>query len=160
MNPLTPHLLLITAALTAATTADLIIPVTVCHDSQGCQVCPDHHTLSNDSESKQTCLPCREDATAYFGNNILSEPVTVDSEAACAKACFVNAQCQLWTYQIASGNCYLKRDRPEKHESRGFVSGVKNCTVTRIQPLTRTTTPLRHLFPMAPPSFWTGRVPH
>eukprot|EP00095_Tigriopus_kingsejongensis_P001427 maker-scaffold723_size106546-snap-gene-0.22 protein:Tk01427 transcript:maker-scaffold723_size106546-snap-gene-0.22-mRNA-1 annotation:"Hypothetical protein CBG01951" len=85
--------------------------------------CPSQFTLHEDE-----CVPCKEDATAYLGFNLLDEPILVETEADCALKCSEHQQCLFWSLDTQNGRCYLKYSRDKNAKLwHSYVSGVDNC---------------------------------
>jgi len=82
------------------------------------------------SNEDGNCLPCQEENVAYFGNNIKGySPIPQKkSLAQCQIECYNFEDCQFWSYEIPSQQCYLKTKQNKPTKGVNFISGIKNCS--------------------------------
>jgi len=81
------------------------------------------------------CEPCMENGTAYFGNNLFSDPVSnVENQHKCRALCHATQSCNYFTYDASEKWCYLKhkKNKTLQEPKNGpylsrFISGTKSC---------------------------------
>ena len=50
------------------------------------------------------------------------------SLAQCQIECYNFGECQFWSYEVPTRQCYLKTKRNKPTKGVNFISGIKNCS--------------------------------
>ena len=69
---------------------------------------------------------CFENGIDYFGNDIQS--IAVNTAEECQEACFAEPECNVWTFSLSSGTCWMKTTKGTDIRINTLrISGPKTC---------------------------------